>query len=266
MQQVVADFIDECETLEQLLLSAKPDDWTRQTQFLSWTLESVLLHLHFWNSALDTALLQPEEFAKLIAQVGEALPNGGLRALEDSAIKPRGEELFEEWRSGFRQMQSRWSALDPKQRVAWAGPSMSVRSAITARQMETWAHGQEIFDLLGQQRQEADRLKNIVMLCVNTYDWSFKVRGREAPGPMPQLKLQSPSGLLWEFGQSDGINSISGSAVGFAQVNAQTRNAADTDLVVSGPIATDWMANAQCFAGPPEQPPVAGSRHRNVYV
>lgn len=265
MQQVVADFIAECKTLEQLLESASADDWTRPTQFLGWTLESVLLHLHFWNRAVDLALEQPEAFAQLILQVKSAMPQGGLRAMEDAHIKERGAELFACWQAGFRQMQARWSSLDPKHRIAWAGPSMSARSAITARQMETWAHGQEIFDLLGEQRDEHDRLKNIVHLCVNTYDWSFKVRGRETPGPMPLLQLQSPSGQLWQFGEPSNSNSISGSAVGFAQVCAQTRNVADTDLQVHGEIAADWMANAQCFAGAPEQPPAPGTRHRQVY-
>ena len=41
---------------------------------------------------------------------------------------------------------------------------MSARSAISARQMETWAHGQEVFDVLGADREEHDRIRNIVVL------------------------------------------------------------------------------------------------------
>jgi len=33
---------------------------------------------------------------------------------------------------------------------------MSACSCITARQMETWAHGQAIYDELGQTRQNTD--------------------------------------------------------------------------------------------------------------
>ena len=40
---------------------------------------------------------------------------------------------------------------------------MSARSKITARHMETWAHGQEVFDALGKDREEKDRIKNIVL-------------------------------------------------------------------------------------------------------
>ena len=79
---------------------------------------------------------------------------------------------------------------------------------------------------------------------------------------MPQLQLTSPQGEQWTFGEDDGENLIRGSAVGFAQTVTQTRNVADTDLVVSGPVAQDWMACAQCFAGAAIAPPPAGSRYR----
>ena len=168
-------------------------------------------------------------------------------------------------------MSAPWSALDPKTRVKWAGPDMSVRSSITARQMETWAHGQAVFDVFGQQREETDRIKNIVVLGVNTFEWTYKVRKLNPPGPMPQLLLTSPGGEQWAFGSDRGSDLetdtdtrhdelIKGSAVGFAQTVTQTRNAADTDLIITGPIATDWMSKAQCFAGAAVPPPAAGTR------
>ena len=43
-------------------------------------------------------------------------------------------------------------------------------------------------------------------------------------------------------------------------MEAQTRALADTRLRVEGPVAREWMSIAQCFAGPPEDPPAPGSR------
>jgi len=45
-------------------------------------------------------------------------------------------------------------------------------------------------------------------------------------------------------------------------VVTQTRNIADTRLQVSGEIAQQWMAIAQCFAGGAVMPPVPGTRYR----
>ena len=138
---------------------------------------------------------------------------------------------------------------------------MSVRSSVTARQMEAWAHGQAVFDQLGQERMENDRIRNIVILGVNTFGWSFKVHDMEASAEIPCLRLTSPSGEIWSFGEENSTNAIEGSAVEFCWVATQTRNIADTSLSVIGETAGKWMNIAQCFAGPPEEPPPVAIRY-----
>ena len=78
-----------------------------------------------------------------------------------------------------------YSNIDPKLRVKWAGPEMSARSSITARQMETWSHGHEVFDRLGQIRKEGDHIKNIVHLGVSTFEWTFLNRNIQLPEIKP---------------------------------------------------------------------------------
>jgi len=174
---------------------------------------------------------------------------GSLRDLESAQINRRGVSLRDAWIEQVRDMVGRWVFLNPKTRLPWVGPSMSARSSMTARQMETLA------------REEQDRVLNIVILGVNTFGWSHKVHGLDVPATMPHLCLLAPSGEIWEFGEK-GAGGISGSAVDFAVVVTQTRALADTALEVKGDVAMTWMANAQCFAGPPETPPAKGSRAR----
>ncbi len=76
------------------------------------------------------------------------------------------------------------------------------------------------------------------------------------------VKLTAPTGEIWEWNEPDVENCVVGSATEFCQVVAQTRNIADTQLSVTGDTANRWMSIAQCFAGPPEDPPAPGSRHR----
>jgi len=80
------------------------------------------------------------------------------------------------------------------------------------------------------------------------------------PENMPYLLLTAPSGDLWEFGNKNNEESISGEAVSFAQVVTQTRSIYDVSLEVKGQVATEWMDIAQCFAGSPEKPPLKGTR------
>ena len=140
---------------------------------------------------------------------------------------------------------------------------MSARSAMTARQMETWAHGFEVFDCLGKSRVESDRIKNIVVLGVNTFGWTHQVHSLATPLKMPWLELIAPSGELWQFGEP-GEAGISGLAADFAAVVTQTRAYADTDLVAKGDTAIRWMEHAQCFAGSPQLPPEPGTRRRKL--
>ncbi len=141
---------------------------------------------------------------------------------------------------------------------------MSARSSITARLMETWAHSQAIYDELGIARVNGDHIRNIVVLGFNTYGWIFANRRMDVPEPRPQLVLTAPSGEVWTYGEEAGEEKIEGLAEQFCQVVTQTRNIADTELVVTGPNAKQWMDIAQCFAGPPNDPPAPGLRRIRV--
>ncbi|WP_205853336.1 TIGR03084 family metal-binding protein [Zhengella mangrovi] len=256
------DFLAESEALHAAVAGLAPSGFDRPTQFKGWTIGDVLVHLHFWNLAADLSASDPAAFDAFAARVTETFAaGGGFRSLENAAISERGPELRDAWIAQARAMAARWEAMDPKARLAWVGPSMSARSSITARQMETWAHGFEVFDTLGKTREETDRIRNIVVLGVNTFGWSHQVHGLPVPGAVPLLELTAPSGTLWTFGEAS-AGRISGPAADFAAVVTQTRALADTALHVEGPVATTWMTHAQCFAGQPVKPPAQGSRFR----
>lgn len=261
MEQV-RDFVAECDTLNGVLSGLDAADWDRETLFKGWTVNDVVVHLQFWNRMVDLAWNDPPAFVARAQDTVAAIASDGFRATENAAIAERGADLRAAWQANYSDIGRRWDRLDPRARVAWVGPDMSLRSAMTARQMETWAHGQAVFDLLGQVRPETDRIRNIVVLGVNTFGWSFQVHGLPVPEAMPTLDLTAPSGTRWCFGDPEtaGGNAISGRAVDFARVVAQTRNICDTGLVVTGEVAADWMRIAQCFAGGPETPPLPGHR------
>ena len=99
---------------------------------------------------------------------------------------------------------------------------MGLRMFATARQMETWAHGQAIYDLLGETREATDQLRNIAEIGVRTYGWTFANRGLPVPGPAPYVRLTAPSGSIWEWNEPAADNAIEGDALPFCQVVTQT--------------------------------------------
>jgi uncharacterized protein (TIGR03084 family) len=256
------DYREECEALHALLSAAPEDFWTQPTQFKAWTPNDVLGHLHFFDRAALATLEGSGAFARFVepsrlARLAGRLPGFTAEWLEGCA----GQALLRRWRESAQELAERYAALAPETRLEWGAAEMSARSCITGRQMETWAHGQALFDQLGQARQEHDRIRNIAVLGVNTFGWTFKNRGLPTPAEKPFVRLTAPSGGTWTWNDPEAGSRIEGSAAEFCQVVAQTRNVADTALKVSGEAANAWMAIAQCFAGGPEDPPPPGARH-----
>lgn len=261
MQQAL-DFLTECDRFHALVAPLNDSALAQPTAFKRWTIGDIIGHLHVWNQAAQMSLKDELAFKAFMGQVGGIIRSGGdLNGFERAWLDGLdGQALVAAWATSYRATAADFAAADPAQRVPWAGPSMSARSSITARLMESWAHSQAVFDILGVERANGDALKNICVLGRNTYGWTFKNRRIEPPQPVPQLLLTAPCGALWTFGEPAGGEQIMGDAAQFCQVVTQTRNIADTALKVTGPNATTWMAIAQCFAGAPVDPPAPGVR------
>ncbi len=261
MQQA-HDFREESRALAAILDPLSDQDFNAKTQFKGWSINDVLGHLHMFNVAADLTLKDGDLFTAFFARIAGEMARGKsmLEAQYPFLDGLTGRALFEVWRDGAQTTADNYANADPKARLKWAGPDMSARSSVTARQMETWAHGQEVFDLLGVVRQEADRIRNIVHLGVNTFGWTFANQGQNVPDPAPFIELTAPSGARWTWNEAQADNVVAGGAVAFAQVVTQVRNVDDTSLHLVGKTAKKWMQNAQCFAGPPETPPAKGVR------
>ena len=260
------DFRDECDALHAALENAPAEAWAEPTQFKGWTFDDILGHLCCFDHAAEIAARSRDEIQALFRDIFQAGATGvslidySRRWLQGCA----GPALLERWRTQYQRLAEIYAAFEPGHRLAWAGPDMSARSFMSARQMETWAHGQAIFDALGIDRVEHDRLRNVAVMGVNTFDWTFKVNRRDVPAVKPYLRLASPSGALWEWNEPATVERVEGSAVEFCRVVTQTRNVLDTRLAVTGEIARQWLASAQCFAGPPESPPAPGTRFKQA--
>lgn len=252
MLQQAKDLLEEGEELKALLDQLEPSDWDTPTPFKDWTINKVIQHLHGSDKMAVLSLNSREDF--------EAAKSDPKVVLAEMNPTQTGAQLLNDWWSYFTQMCELLGKSDPDFRVPWFGPDMGVKMFTTARQMETWAHAQDIYDLQKQARNNTDRIKNIAVIGVKTFGWTFANRKMAPPGPPPFVRLTAPSGDIWEFNEPSETSKVEGSAVEFCHVVTQGRNIQDVNLTVVGEVAEQWMAIAQCFAGKPEDPPAPGAR------
>ena len=264
LSNIVNDLREEGDELHALLSDMDTGFWTQESTFKRWTIWDVVAHLHFSDHMALTSLQGAEGFKALWQEItNSTLTNYTTEWLKIDGQTLTGPDLLDRWRKLFLTLCDALEAADPTERFAWAGPGMKARMFATARQMETWAHGWEIYDLMQVYRRHSDRLKNIAEIGVRTYGWTFTNRGLEVPEDTPYIRLIAPSGQTWDWNDASSEHRVEGDAVEFCQVVTQVRNIADTNLNVVGDNAHAWMRIAQCFAGPPEDPPAPGSRAPN---
>ena len=141
------------------------------------------------------------------------------------------------------------AARDGGLRLPWYGVEMSLTSAVTARLMETWAHGQDVADALGVRREPTARLRHVCHLGVATRAFSFRLHGLPVPTEDIAVELSAPDGALWTWGSTRDGQRVAGPALDFCLLVTQRRHLADTALTVEGGVAAAWLRVAQAYAG-----------------
>lgn len=245
MQDLCDDLAAEHAALDAVLDAA--DDWDAPTPADGWSIRDTVSHLWFFDQRALLALTDPDAFA---ADAAVLLERGIDASVEPGrAITP--QELHAAWRRDRAALIEHATGVDPSSRVPWYGPAMGARSFITARLMETWAHGQDVVDVVGVDRPATARLRHVAHIGVRARPFSYAVNGREAPSTDVHVVLDTPGGDRWEWGDPESPDRVVGPALDFCLVVTQRRHLHDTSLVVEGPVASEWMSIAQAFAGPP---------------
>ena len=224
--------------------------WSTMTECVPWTVKDQLAHLAWNDNATVMALTDPERFLRAKPSTPE-----GIQAMVDAVITDSHDRSGPDVAQWFCTERARLLEAvvgrDPRERMPWYGPEMSIASKLTARFMETWAHGYDITNALGVVRQPTDRVRHVVFLGLQALPNAYAAQGLEVPSAPVRVEVVGPSGALWSFGRAEAVNVIRGQAFDLAQVVTQRVHPADTKLRAEGPVAVQWLSIAQAFAGPP---------------
>jgi uncharacterized protein (TIGR03084 family) len=240
----------ETATLDALLAGAGGDVWSTATPAEGWTVRDQVTHLAFFDDATTTAATDPDAF-RAAREAVLADVDGFTEHVADRYRQMPGPEAHAWLHAARAAMLHALEPLNPSTRLPWYGPDLSVAGAITARIMETWAHGQDIADAVGVTRRPTRALWQVAHLGTRALANSFLARGRPVPDSPVRVELVGPDGETRAWGPDDVPDLVRGPAVDFCLIVTQRRHLDDVALDVRGSIATEWMGIAQAFAGPP---------------
>ena len=260
VSDVRADLLAEQQALDEVVAGLDEAAWAAPTPSPRWTVADQIGHLAFFDGTAAMAIVDPDAFSDHLTEIVGAIAAtpeemDEVTLGEYRAMPPAG--LLDAWRGNRSRLADAAATLADDTRLPWYGPSMGAKSFLTARLMETWAHGQDIVDAVGAERPATDRLRHIAQLGFITRGWSYVNRGREAPSTPVAVVLTSPAGEPWSFGPDDAEERISGPAEDFCLVVTQRRHVDDTALEITGDAAREWMEIAQAFAGGATDGPAA---------
>jgi len=247
---ITADVLAEHDDLRAMLVGIPEADWERPTPAAGWSIRDQLSHLAFFDGAARQSIAEPDAFRPALAEATKDI-DGYVAATLSYGRGIPGAELLDRFTAERRGLVAAALAAPEGVRVPWYGPDMAVASSITARIMETWAHGQDVADGLGVKRPPPARIRHVCDIGIRARPFSYRNRKLEPPATPLRVELTAPDGSVWEWGPPDATDRVTGRALDFALVVTQRRLAADSDLVVDGDDARTWIGFAQAFAGNP---------------
>jgi len=223
------------------------DDWFRPTPAKGWDVRDTVAHLADIDEiAIDTCTAGPRplnDFAAQFASPEDTTLWGVLRGRRRS-----GREVLTWWEDTSSRERDVLAGVDAAMRIPW-GIGMRRQSLVTARLMETWAHGLDVREAVGLPVVDSDRLRHVAWLGYRALPYAFSFAGRERPPGELRVEVTSPSGdEIWEYGPADAPNRITGPAGELCRLFAQRTSRDEArGLVAEGDGAVAALEVARAF-------------------
>ncbi len=244
------DLLAESAVVESLVEPLDQAGWNTPTPAAGWTILDQINHLVYFDEMARLAAVDPDAFATRAAAMRADI-DGAVEAAARQLRGRPGSDALAALRVERAALVAAARPMDPATRVPWFGPAMTIGSSITARIMETWAHGVDIHDALGVELMPSARLRHVAFIGARAVANSFVARGRPVPTTSIRVELTTADGESWALGPADADETVTGPALDFCLLVVQRRHRDDTALRAGGPISDEWLSIAQAFAGPP---------------
>ncbi|MFB7241601.1 TIGR03084 family protein [Streptomyces populi] len=241
---VLSALVAEGDELDALVTTV--DDWSVPTPAPGWTIAHQIAHLAWADANALSALRTPDAFG---AELERAEAEGGGYADKAAAVgaaKPR-PVLLDEWRAGRAELAAALRGTPWDHAFPWYMSEVTPALMVPLRLMETWAHGQDVFDAVGVAHRPTDRLRHVASLGVLGRALSFAAVGLPEPADPFRVELTAPDGRTWVWGPEAAAQRVRGGAMDFCLCVTRRRPWSGTGLTATGEDARKWLELARVF-------------------
>lgn len=247
---MIAALRDQQRELAALVATASADELERPSRCPGWTVADVLLHLAQTD---EMAVASVEgRFESLGAELAGDLPPtetvDDLAGAMVDAQRTTPTAARDRWLAAAAAQLAAFEVCDPSARVSWVAGDMAARTLASTRLAECWIHTGDVAVAFGELPAPTDRLRHIARLAWRTVPYALAGGGVAPAGPVA-FDLTAPDGSRWAFGMDDEPRTVvTGAAAELCAVAGQRADAADTDLVATGPDAEAVLRLVRTFA------------------
>ena len=250
LHEVLDAFTAEAAAFRELAASATDAEFDSVTPAGPWTVRDQVAHLAFVFDLATAAASDAGKFRAMTAPVGahgfDAAVNAAL-ALYNQGTR---DEVVGRFDATTKTVVGALGAQDPDGVVPWLVNPLPPHVLTTAGMIELFAHGQDIADTRGVERQHTDRVAPLIPFIHRTRAFGYEARGLEVPTEDFRFAVELPSGTPLQVGPDDAPNLVCGTAVDLALLATRRRHKDDLALHASGPDAVGYLDVAQAYRGP----------------
>jgi len=244
--ELVDDLASEQEELQAVCARLSRDEWLTPTAARGWDVRDTIAHLADTDEiAIDTLDDGPRSlnrFVTMLASSKDVTLWGVLRGRRRS-----GADVLAWWERTSASERGRLRGLETTARVPW-GIGMGRPAFVTARLMETWAHGLDVRGAVGAPAVDTDRLRHIAFLATRALPYAFSFAGRALPATKLRVELDLPSGEQWTHGPADAADRITGPVGQYCRVFVQRMPRSEAHgLLATGAGAREALLVARAF-------------------
>ncbi len=236
MREILSDLVAEQQQLDQFLQRVNVRNWSTKTPAKGWDIRDTVSHLAHLEEYAHNALSEGG------TRLGEILEYPSFDAFTDVGVKRgrsmRPQDVIEWWRLGRAKVVDALSRASIRDRVPWMYGDISARMFATARLAETWAHGLDIHEAVGDDEfEDTDRLRHIIVLAQKTLPWAFAQAGIEYTA---EVRVEGIGQMYAKYasGPEDAEHLIRGPAGDLCRIAVQRLDPSHVEgLLIKGDLA-----------------------------